>query len=138
MDILVLGIIILLNVGAIFFTYQFIKKLPQKEKLVFIAICLAIHYVLVTLVYWISNAVNSLTANMAGQYTVYMLVPINVICTIPFLASSYFKLKKKKLAKNKFINRCMLMVVLGIVILIAEYFAFPIIQNTIAQILVKV
>ncbi len=138
MNILVLGIIILLNVGAIFFTYQLIKKLPQKEKLVFIAICLAIHYVLVTLVYWISNAVNSLTANMAGQYTVYMLVPINVICTIPFLASSYFKLKKKKLAKNKFINRCMLMVVLGIIILVAEYFAFPTIQNTMAQILVKV
>ena len=138
MDILVLGIIILLNVGAIFFTYQFIKKLPQKEKLVFIAICLAIHYVLVTLVYWISNAVNSLTANMAGQYTVYMLVPINVICTIPFLSSSYFKLKKKKIAKSKFINRCLLMVVLGIIILVAEYFAFPTIQNTIAQILVKV
>ncbi len=135
MNILLLGLIILLNVISVLVSYQFIKKLPQKEKLIFIAVCLAIHYILVTLVYWISNSMNSVATTENGQYAVYMLVPINFILTIPFISSSYYKFKKKKLAKNKFLNRCILMSLFEIVILIVEFLTFQYLQSFILQII---
>ena len=137
MDILILGVIILLNAIAILVSYRFIKKLPQKEKLIFMAVCLAIHYILVTLVSWLSNGINAVTTTENGQYVVYILVPINFILTIPFISSSYYKFRNKKLAKNKFINRCILMSLFGIMVLVIEFFTFQYIQNFIFQILLN-
>lgn len=138
MNILILGAIVLINAFAIALVYQFIKKLPSKEKLIFIAVSLAIHYILITIVYWFSSfGVDKAVVDTAGQFIIYMFVPINTILTIPFIANAYYKLKKDKLPKQKFINRCILMILLGIVILIIEYFYFQSIQTGIAEMMLK-
>lgn len=136
MNILILGSIFLINAFAIILVYQFVKKLPSKEKLIFIAVSLAIHYILITIVYWLSGlGKDQAIVDAASQFITYMFVPVNVILTIPFIANSYYKFKKEKLPKKKFINRCILMIVFAIIILIAEYFYFQSIQVGIADLM---
>lgn len=135
---LILGAIVFINAFAVALVYQFIKKLSSKEKLIFIAISLAIHYILITIVYWLSSfGVDKKVVDEASQFIIYMFVPINTILTIPFIANAYYKLKKNKLSKKKFTNRCILMLLLGIVILIIEYFYFQYIQTGIAEMMLK-
>lgn len=136
MNILILGAIFLINAIAIIVVYQFIKKLQSKEKLIFIAVSLAIHYMLITVVYWLSSlGKDQAIVDVASQFITYMFVPVNAILTIPFVAKAYYKFKKEKLPKKKFINRCILMIVFTIIILIVEYFYFQSIQNGIADLI---
>jgi len=138
MNILILGAIVLINAFAIILVYQFVKRLPSKEKLIFIAVTTAIHYMLISIVYWLSSTgVDQTLADLTGQFIIYMFVPVNVILTIPFVANAYYKMRKEKLPKQKFINRCILMVVLTVIILIIEYFYFQSIQSSIAEMVVR-
>lgn len=138
MNILILGVILLINAFAILLVYQFIKKLPSKDKLIFIAVCFAIHYMAVSVVYWLSSiGMEQHIVEEASQIIIYIFVPINAILTVPFIANAYYKLKKEKLPKQKFINRCILIILLAIVILIVEYFYFQSIQSGIAEMILK-
>lgn len=138
MNALILGSIFLINAVAIILVYQFVKRLPAKEKLIFIAVCFAIHYMLISVVYYFSSiGVEQVATDVSGQFITYMFVPVNAILTIPFIANAYYKFRKEKLPKQKFINRCILMIILTIIILVIEYFYFQTIQTVIAEMIVK-
>ena len=126
--------ILLLNLVAIFTTYRFLgEDFEKKEKSIFLIIGIAIMYMIVSLVYWLSTrGVNLETNNEMGKnFIIFTFVPINSMLVLPFLASSYKNFKQGKLKKQSIKNRIILVCVILIIVLILEFFYFKDIQNSI-------
>lgn len=122
MSIYIVLSIIAVNIIALAVVYQFVKRLPQKERLVFIAVSIAIHYMLVSLVYWIASW--GLGYEVSSDYIILVFVPINTLLTIPIFANAYHKVKEKKMKKNTFRNTIIIVGLIGILTLIFEYSYF--------------
>lgn len=132
MNIYLMIAILLANIIAIAIVYQFIKKLEKKEKLIFIAISVALMYILISIVYWFSGfGIDEKVHETSKSFVVYLFVPVNVILFIPYFASQYMKLKLKQIKIEKFANKLSTLLVLLIVVLVAEYFYFRNIQENI-------
>lgn len=131
---IILGIVIA-NAIALAFIYQFVKKMPKKDKLIFIAASFAVNYMLILLVYTLSGiGMNASIHSSAETFVTYVFVPVNVILFVPFLAFSYVKMKEKKLKPENFIKRVIIMFVVIIVVLVLEFFYFRSVQNNIEKI----
>ena len=131
---IILGIVIA-NAIALAFIYQFVKKMPKKDKLIFIAASFAVNYMLILLVYTLSGiGMNASIHSSAEAFVTYVFVPVNVILFVPFLAFSYVKMKEKKLKPENFIKRVIIMFVVIIVVLVLEFFNYRSVQNNIEKI----
>lgn len=130
--------ILILNVVAVFMTYKFLgEDFEQKQKLTFIVVGIAIMYMLVSLIYWLStkNIDLGTTNEMGKNFIIFTFVPINSMLVLPFLASSYKYFKQGRLKKQNFKNRIILLCVILIIVLILEFFYFKDIQNSILNML---
>ena len=126
--------ILILNVVAVFMTYKFLgEDFEQKQKLTFIVVGIAIMYMLVSLIYWLStkNIDLGTTNEMDKNFIVFTFVPINSMIVLPFLASSYKYFKQGRLKTQNFKNRIILIAVILIIVLVLEFFYFKDIQNSI-------
>lgn len=126
--------ILILNVVAVFMTYKFLGEgFEQKQKLTFIVVGIAIMYMLVSLIYWLStkNIDLGTTNEMGKNFIVFTFVPINSMIVLPFLASSYKYFKQGRLKTQNFKNRIILIAVILIIVLVLEFFYFKDIQNSI-------
>lgn len=127
--------ILMVNIVAIAIVYAFIRKLPKKDILLFIAISVAIIYILVSVIYWFSGfGIDSKVHENSKNFVVYLFVPINVILFIPYIAAKYYKLRKKQINRVEFINKVTKMIGILLIILIIEFFYFKNIQNNITDI----
>jgi len=127
--------ILIANAIAIGLIYQFIKKLPKKEILIFMAVTIAAVYILVALVYWVSGFSIDSDVHEAAKTTItYIFVPVNAIIVIPYIAHQYMKKYKKEINKEAFIKKVIVAAVVLIVVLIGEYFYFKNIQENIKEI----
>lgn len=132
--------ILVLNLVAIFLTYHFLgKEMEKKSKGIFIIIGIAIIYMLVSFIYWISTKDIELgiSESFGKNLITFTFVPVNGIVILPMLASSYRYLKEGRLKMDKFRNRAILLAVVLIIILIIEFFYFKDIQSGIMQMLQK-
>lgn len=130
--------ILILNVVAVFMTYKFLgEDFEQKQKLTFIVVGIAIMYMLVSLIYWLStkNIDLGTTNEMGKNFIVFTFVPINSMIVLPFLASSYKYFKQGRLKTQNFKNRIILIAVILIIVLVLEFFYFKDIQNSILSML---
>lgn len=130
--------ILLVNVVAITLNYHFLgKDMDKKSKGIFIVIGIAIMYILVSFVYWISTKDINLgvDTDMGKNLVTFTFVPVNAILVMPFLASSYKHFMLGDLNKIPFRNRCILIAVILIVLLVFEFFYFKDIQNGILSFL---
>ena len=126
--------ILLLNIVAIFMTYKILgENFEKKEKSIFLVVGIAIMYMIVSLVYWLSTRGVDLGINneIGKNFVVFTFVPINSMLVLPFLASSYKYFKQGRLKKQNFKNRIILLCVILIIALILEFFYFKDIQNSI-------
>ena len=138
MIIFIYACILALNLVAIFLTYYFLgKEMDKKSKGIFIIVGIAIIYMLVSFIYWISTKDIDLgTSGKTGQNLItFTFVPVNAIVILPFLANSYRQLKTGKLKSVPFRNRCIVLVVILFILLIIEFFYFKDIQNGILNML---
>ena len=120
------------NIIAIALTYQFIKKMPKRDIIIFLAISVATMYILISIVYWISGfGVDSTVHDAMKNFVTYLFVPINVILFVPYFASQYRKFKNKKIKVQELSKKLSTLVILLIVVLIIEYFYFINIQNNV-------
>ncbi len=129
--------IFILNAVAILLTYRFLgNDLEKKEKGIFIVVGVALMYLLVTLVYYLSTKNMNLgyVTNEGQNLITFSFVPVNAILILPFLASSYKYLRMGKIEKNIFKRRIVLLLVLLLVILVIEFFYFKNIQAGILSI----
>lgn len=127
--------ILIANIAAVGIVYNFIKRLPKKEILVFIAISVAMMYILISIVYWISGFnVDKSVHEASKNFVTFLFVPINIIIFMPYMAAKYYKLRQNKIKKEDFVKKASTMVILLIIVLFVEYFYFGNIQNNIAKI----
>ena len=130
--------ILALNLVAIFLTYHFLgKEMEKKAKGIFIIVGIAVIYMLVSLVYWIGTKDIDLGNNesFGKNLITFTFVPVNAIVILPFLASSYKNLQEGKLKSEPFRNRCILLAIVLIILLIIEFFYFKDIQTGIYNML---
>ncbi|MCI9087484.1 MAG: hypothetical protein HFJ32_02865 [Clostridia bacterium] len=130
--------ILALNLVAIFLTYHFLgKEIDKKAKGIFIIVGIAVIYMLVSLVYWIGTKDIDLGNNesFGKNLITFTFVPVNAIVILPFLASSYKNLQLGKLKSETFRNRCILLGIVLIILLIIEFFYFKDIQTGIYNML---
>ena len=124
--------ILALNLVAIFLTYHFLgKEMDKKAKGIFIIIGIAIIYILVSFVYWISTKDIELGTNesFGKNLITFTFVPVNAIIILPFLANSYKNLQSGRLKSVPFRNRCILLATVLVVLLVFEAFYFKDIQT---------
>ncbi len=131
--ILILIFIFILNVVAIALTYHCLSNMDQKEKVIFIAVGIAIIYALTSVAYWISTkdvAVKEVSETSKNLIT-FLFVPINALIVLPLIAKSYNKYKTEKLGLDKLRNRGILLGIILIIVLAWECSYFKDIQDNI-------
>ena len=128
---LILVFILVLNIVAIALTYYCLSDTEKKEKLIFIAIGIAIIYVLTSFAYWISTKDIAIkeVSEMGKNLITFLFVPINGIIILPILAKSYTKYKMGKLRIDKLKNRGIILAIVLVILLILECAYFKDIQN---------
>ena len=130
--------ILIINIVSIVLVYHFLgKELEQKTKWIFIIIGTAVMYMLVSVIYWLGTLNVDLQVNdsMGKNLIVFTFVPVNAIITMPFIASSFKHWTNGRLKSVPFRNRCILIGIILLVILVIEFFYFQDIQNGILSIL---
>jgi len=92
---------------------------------------------LVSFAYWIGTKDIELgTSESFGKNLItFTFVPVNAILILPFLASSYKKLKLGRLELVPFRNRCILLAIVLVILLVIEVFYFKEIQTGIYHML---
>lgn len=132
---LILFFIIVLNIIAIGLTYYCLDNMEKKEKMIFIAVGIAITYMLTSLVYWISTKnVSVKEVSETGKNIItFMFVPINGILILPILAKSYAKYERGRLEIIQFRNRCIVLAFLALIVLVLECSYFKDIQNGVIE-----
>lgn len=130
--------ILILNAVSILLMYHFLgKELDKKTKWIFIIIGTAIVYMLTSIIYWLGtmNIDLGVDSNLGKNLLVFTFVPVNAIIAMPFLASSFKYFQNGRLQARPFRNRCILVGVILLIILIIEFFYFKDIQTGILSIL---
>lgn len=133
--------ILAINLVAVFLTYHFLgKQIDKKTKGIFIIVGIAVIYMLVSFVYWLStkNIELGISESTSKNLITFTFVPVNAIIVLPFLASSYKNLQSGKLKSIPFRNRCILIAIALVVVLIIEFFYFKDIQTGIYNMLQNV
>lgn len=134
MNIFIMLAIVATNAIAIALIYQFVKKLPKMDKLVFIAGSVAMIYVIVSIVYWISGfGIDPKVHEAAKSFITYTFVPVNVILLVPFVATKYNKLKNNEIGRDDFFKRLAIVGIVAVIILIVEYNYFKGMQLNMIQ-----
>lgn len=132
MNIYIMLAILFVNAIAITLVYQFIKRLPKMEKIIFIGASFAIMYVLVSISYWISSFGIEETVNEAlKSFIIYIFVPVNVIILIPFVARKYYKWRQNETDKESLIKRVIIVSIIGVIILAVQTIYFKQIKKNI-------
>lgn len=132
MNIYITLAILFVNAIAITLVYQFIKRLPKMEKIIFIGASFAIMYVLVSISYWISSFGIEETINEAlKSFIIYIFVPVNVIILIPFVARKYYKWRQNEIDKESLIKRVIIVSIVGVIILAVQTIYFKQIKKNI-------
>ncbi len=138
MELFIYFCILVLNIVAIFLTYRFLgNDTEKKERWIFIIVGVAIMYMLVSIVYWLSTKNIDLGSaeSTAKNLITFAFVPVNGIAVLPFVARTYSYFKIGKLEQEKFKNRVILALVILFIILIIEFFYFKNIQTGILNII---
>lgn len=134
MNIFIMLAIAFTNIIAIAIIYQFIKRLPKMDKIIFIIACFAISYITVSIIYWISGfGIDNEVNEAMKSYITYTFVPVNLIILVPFVANKYNKLKLKEIKISEFTKRLVIISIIGIVILTVECCYFKNIKQNISD-----
>lgn len=137
MNIFIVLFILLINVVNIFAMYKLLgNDIGKKEKVIFIAVGVAVMYMIVSAVYWLSSiGMNEKAADAGRDFITFTFVPVNGLCVLTFLSSSYKKYKAGRLKANILRNRCVALIGVLIILLIVEFFYFKNIQNNALEML---
>lgn len=132
---IILLFVLILNIVAIALTYHSLSDLDKKERVIFVAVGIAIMYMITSVIYWIStkNVASKDIAETSKNVITFLFVPINAILILPIIAKSYGKYKIGKLAIVKLRNRIIALFVPFIIVLIIECSYFADIQNGILE-----
>lgn len=128
---LILFFTLLLNIVAIGLTYNCLSKIDKKERIIAVAVGVAVIYALTSFVYWLSTKDIAIkeVSELGKNIITFLFVPINSITVLPLMAKSYNKYKIGRLALDKLRNRGIVLGVILLIVLIIECSYFKDIQN---------
>lgn len=139
MEVFILAFIGIANVIAITLLWVCLKGLSQKEKLVFIAVGIAIMYLLVNAIFVFGDSAiqNAEAAQMTKNLMTFTFVPVNVILIEAYIARSYRLYKENAIKAYQFKRRCFVFGILLAILLFLEFGYFADIQESIQSMSVK-
>lgn len=137
--IIILLLIIFLNIISIALMYYCLGNLNKKEKLIFIASCTAIMYILTSFVYWLSTKNIEITpvSEKSKDLIIFLFVPVNGIITLPLLAKSYFKYKIGGIDILILRNRAIAILIILIIFLVIECKYLKNIQQQVVDLIIE-
>ena len=127
--------ILILNIVSILLMYRSLTDRTPKEKLIFIAIGIAIMYMLTSVVYWISTRNIEMTevSDLGKDLIIFLFVPINGIIVLPLFARTYCKFKDGGISGTILKNRRIVLGIILLILLIVECSYFENIQNQVVK-----
>lgn len=134
---LILFFTLLLNIVAITLTYNCLSKIDKKERIIVVAVGIAVVYAVTSFVYWLSTKDIAIkeVSELGGKIITFLFVPINSIIVLPLMAKSYNKYKIGRLASDKLRNRGIVLGVILLIVLIIECSYFKDIQNGVVKLI---
>jgi len=134
---LILFFTLLLNIVAIVLTYNCLSKIDKKERIIVVAVGIAVVYAVTSFVYWLSTKDIAIkeVSELGGKIITFLFVPINSIIVLPLMAKSYNKYKTGRLASDKLRNRGIVLGVILLIVLIIECSYFKDIQNGVVKLI---
>lgn len=134
---IILFFTLVLNIVAIVLTYNCLSKIDKKEKIIVVAVGIAVVYALTSFVYWISTKDIAIkeVSELGKNIITFLFVPINSIIVLPLMAKSYNKYKIGRLASDKLRNRGIVLGLILLIILIIECSYFKDIQNGVIKLI---
>lgn len=125
MDLFIIIATIVANAVALILIYFFIKPLEKKDKIVFIAISVAINYVVVSAIFLLSSiGIDEKVVELAKNFVTYLFVPVNMIVLMPIIANTYCKLKQKDIKSEQLKKRFIIISALAVILIVFEVFYF--------------
>lgn len=127
--------ILILNIVSILLMYRSLNDRTPKEKFIYIAMGIAIMYVLTSIVYWIStrNIEISEVSDLGKDLIIFLFVPINGIIVLPLFARSYCRFKDGGINGTVLRNRGIVFGIILLILLIIECGYFENIQNQVVK-----
>ena len=127
--------ILILNVVSILLMYRSLNNRNSKEKLIFIAMGIALMYILTSVVYWISTRNIEMTevSDLGKDLIIFLFVPINGIIVLPLFARTYCKFKDGGISGTILKNRGIVLGIVLLILLIVECSYFENIKNQIVR-----
>lgn len=134
---IILFFTLLLNIVAIVLTYNSLSKIDKKERIIVVAVGIAVVYVLTSFVYWLSTKDIAIkeVSELGKNIITFLFVPINSIIVLPLMAKSYNKYKIGRLASDKLRNRGIVLGIILLIVLIIECSYFKDIQNGVIRLI---
>lgn len=136
---IIMMFIAILNVVAMALTYYCLEDTEKREKIIFIAVGVAIIYILTSFTYGITTKEIEIrqVSEQCKTIIVSLFVPINSIVVLTMLAKSYRKYKKGRLKKEQLRNRIIILAILLVMLLTLELSYFKGIQNQVIKVIEK-
>lgn len=127
--------ILILNIVSILLMYRSLNDRTPKEKLIYIAMGIAVMYILTSIVYWISTRNIEMTevSDLGKDLIIFLFVPINGIIVLPLFARSYCKFKGGGISGTVLRNRGTVLGIILLILLIIECVYFENIQNQVVK-----
>ena len=127
--------ILILNIVSILLMYRSLNDRTPKEKLIYIAMGIAVMYILTSIVYWISTRNIEMTevSDLGKDLIIFLFVPINGIIVLPLSARSYCKFKGGGISGTVLRNRGTVLGIILLILLIIECVYFENIQNQVVK-----
>lgn len=129
--------IILANIVAILLTYySFNKNLDKSKKMLYTMISIGTMYIVILIVYFFSSlGLSKNTSSNAKNMITFTFVPINAMIFLPILIRTFNKGKSKAITTKQLNRRVIIIAVIGIAVLVSEFFYFRNIQKGINKVL---
>lgn len=129
--------IILANIVAILLTYySFNKNLDKSKKMLYTMISIGTMYIVILIVYFFSSlGLPKNTSSNAKNMITFTFVPINAMIFLPILIRTFNKGKSKAITTKQLNRRVIIVAVIGIAVLVSEFFYFRNIQKGINKVL---
>ena len=116
--------------------YSFDKNIEKGKKLLYTMIAMGIIYILVLIVYFFSSiGMPKEVAKKSKDMITFAFVPVNSILLIPFLLKSFNQRNDKSITVEQLNKRAIIVIIVGIVLLIGEFFYFRNIEKGINDII---
>lgn len=116
--------------------YSFDKNIEKSKKLLYTMIAMGIIYILVLIVYFFSSiGMPKEVAQKSKDMITFAFVPVNSILLIPFLLKSFNQRNDKSITVEQLNKRAIIVIIVGIVLLIGEFFYFRNIEKGINDII---